>query len=281
VEPANAEQRAYWNSADSREWVDGPQRYDEMLEPFAHALLDTTAPEPGEIVLDVGCGNGATTLMFAERVAPTGSATGVDLSEPMVANARDRAADRGLGNAVFTVADAQIDDVGGPYDVIVSRFGVMFFDDPLAACVNLVDALAEGGRLTFAVWRSVPENEWVMVQARAAAAHVQLPDLGADGPGPFRYADPAPLVADLERAGLRDVAAEPYDHSMLLGGRGTLDEVMDHVAAGGMLRRFLGDADDGARDRVLASVRDSLAPYETDEGVRIDAAVWLVSGHRR
>jgi ubiquinone/menaquinone biosynthesis C-methylase UbiE len=175
MQPANAQQREYWNSVDSREWVVIPHRYDEMLAPFAECLVAAAAPADGERVLDVGCGNGATTLMFAERLGSTGAAVGIDLSEGMIENARARASERRIGQAMFRVADAQVDDLGGPYDAAVSRFGVMFFEDPDAACANVADELRPGGRMTFVCWRTEPENEWVVVQQAAVAQHVPLP----------------------------------------------------------------------------------------------------------
>jgi SAM-dependent methyltransferase len=284
---ANLEQREYWNGAESREWADAPERFDQMLEPFADSILDAAALAPGERVLDVGCGNGATTLAAAAHVGETGAALGVDLSEPMLANARARATERGITNARFVAADAQVTALPGRFDVIVSRFGVMFFEDPDAAWSNLVGSLAPNGRVVLMCWRSVLENEWVAVQAQAAFAHVPPPaelasaELASGGPGPFRYGDPAPLVRSLERAGLHDVAATPIDATILLGGRGSLEEVLAFVEGSGMTRRLLDGAPPEQEARALVAVREALAPYATDEGVRLGAAAWLVTGRRR
>lgn len=279
---ANAEQREYWNSDESREWVEEPGRYDEMLEPFGIRALEVADVRPGERVLDVGCGNGALTIEAAVRAGADGSATGIDLSEPMLTNARARAAERGLAHATFEVADAQVAALDGPFDAVMSRFGIMFFDDPDAACANIVGSLAPGGRVAFMCWRAVPENEWVLVQAAAIAQHVALPDdLASDGPGPFRYGDPSALVAALAAAGVRDAAAEPFDTTLLLGGRGSLDDVMRFLEGGGMTRRLLGDAEPGQKERALESVRTALTPFVTPDGVRLGAGAWIVSGHRR
>ena len=170
-----------------------PQRYDEMLAPFNDRLIAVAAPVPGERALDVGCGNGAVTLELAAEVGPDGAVVGVDLSESMIATARDRAAAARIENASFVVADAQVDDLDGPYDIAVSRFGVMFFDDTDAACANIAAALTGGGRAAFVCWRTAAENEWVDVQARAAAAHAPLPDLSwrRTRPVPLRRPGPA------------------------------------------------------------------------------------------
>jgi SAM-dependent methyltransferase len=281
VETANAEQRAYWNGEDSREWVESPQRYDEMLEPFGAQLVAAVRPTAGERVLDVGCGNGATTLMLAAELAPDGASVGVDLSAAMIATARERAAAARLDNATFVVADAQVDDLGGPYDVAASRFGTMFFDDPDAACANVVAALTPHGRVSFVCWRPAAENEWVAVQARAVTAHAPVPDLAGDGPGPFRYGDPARLVRALERAGLRDVAAEPHDVPILLGGRGSFEDTLTFVRNSAMVRRLLTDATPAQAAAALAGLDEVLRPYRTAEGVRLGAAAWIVSGNRR
>jgi SAM-dependent methyltransferase len=281
VPEANADQREYWNGDESREWADEPSRFDEMLEPFGTRALDVADVRPGARVLDVGCGNGAVTIEAAVRAGGDGSAIGIDLSEPMLINARERAAARGLGNTTFVAADAQVAALDGPFDAATSRFGIMFFDDPAAAFANIVGSLAPAGRLAFACWRTVPENEWVAVQAAAVAEHVPLPDFSGDGPGPFRYGDPTALVETLARAGLRDVEAEPFDTTLLLGGRGSLDDIMRYVERNGMTRRFLGDAEADQRARAIESVRAALTPFVTEEGLRLGAAAWIVSGHRR
>ena len=278
---ANAEQREYWNSDDSREWVDEPGRYDEMLEPFGNRALEVADVRRGDRVLDIGCGNGASTIEAAVRAGADGSATGIDLSESMLANARARAAERGLDHATFVVGDAQVAALDGPFDAVISRFGIMFFDDPDAACANIVGSLGPGGRAALVCWRPVPENEWVMVQAAAVAEHVPLPDLASDGPGPFRYADPTALVSALTGAGLRDAVAEPFDTTLLLGGRGSHDDIMRYIERNGMTRRLLGDAESEQRARALDAVREALTPFVTPEGVRLGAAAWIVTGHHR
>jgi SAM-dependent methyltransferase len=274
----NAEQRDYWNSDNVREWIAEPQRYDEMLGPFVDPILDAAAVGATSRVLDVGCGNGALTVAAARR-ATEGSSKGVDLSEGMVANAQERSGT--IDNVEFAVGDAQL-PVAGTFDAIVSRFGIMFFEEPATAWQHLVAALAPGGRLAFACWRPPEENEWVAVQVQAILRHVPPPDDGdADGPGPFRYGDPAPLVDGLRAAGLDGVDASPFDASILLGGHGTLDEAIEFISHSGMTRRFLGEAPSDVCEAALAEVRSALEPYVTPDGVRLGAAVWIVSGTRR
>src|SRR5262245_17051193 len=227
--------RAYWNGDDSREWVAHPRRFDEMLAPIGAATLDRARLVSGERVLDVGCGNGAMTLEVAERVTP-GTAVGADLSEPMVAIARGRAQGVGMENVSFVVADAQVDDLGGPFDAIVSRFGIMFFDDPDAAFANLAGSLTPDGRMSFACWAPAMENAWVAVPMGAVLEAVGPPPGGLPQPGqagPFRYADPGALLDSLERSGLVDATAERLDTTIFVGGHGTLEEAQTFVENGG------------------------------------------------
>jgi SAM-dependent methyltransferase len=283
-ETDNVEQRDYWNGDDSREWSEHPDHFDGMLAPFSEMVLERVAPAAGEHVLDVGCGNGALTLDAARRVGPDGAAVGVDLSEPMLENARRRAHDAGATNVRFEASDAQVGDLGGPHDVVVSRFGVMFFADPDAAFANVASALAPAARLQVACWAPAPENDWVAVPMAAAVAAIGPPKGGLpepDEPGPFRYADPGPLLDSLEGAGFADAAAERVDTTVLLAGRGTFEHVLEFLAGSAMFRSLLGEASAEERAEALAAIGTALRPYATEEGVRIGAAVWLVSARRR
>lgn len=281
---ANSDQREYWNGADSREWVEHPDRFDEMLGPFGELLLERAAPDVGSRVLDLGCGSGALTLEAARLVGDDGHALGVDLSTAMIENARRRATQAGATNVRFEVADAQVGDLGGPHDLALSRFGIMFFADPVAAFANVASSLTVGARLQVVCWAPALDNDWVAVPMGAmlevlGAPSGELPP--PDQPGPFRYADPGPLLDTLEQAGFVDAAAERVDTALLLGGRGSMEHVLGFLAGSGMFRALLGDVAPDVRADVLASVEGALTPYRVDDGVRIGAAVWLVSARRR
>jgi SAM-dependent methyltransferase len=163
----NEAQREHWNSDEAGHWVVAQDRYDRQLEQFGDAVLAAAKIHPDDRVLDIGCGSGTTTLMAAPTAA---AAVGVDISEPMLDLARRRASDAGTSNARFVLGDAQIDDLGGAFDVAISRFGVMFFDDPAAAFGNIASALAPGGRLVFVCWQGLDRNEWLL--RRRWARHV-------------------------------------------------------------------------------------------------------------
>jgi SAM-dependent methyltransferase len=275
VTNANRDQIEYWNSDQSRHWVERQWRYDAMLEPYGRRLLGAAEIAPHERVLDVGCGTGTTTL-----AAATGAqdALGVDISEPMIARARDRAREQGRQNARFEVADAQTAPFESQFhDVVISRFGVMFFDDPVAAFANLRTALRADGRIVFVCWQNRADNEWVLVPGMAAAAHVPPPDVGESvAPGPFALGDAERLRALLTRAGFGDVGIQPLADSILLGGGGTVDDAVDFFRSTSMGRALLAEASPDEVARAIDAVRAALAPYQTPEGVRLGTAAWLV-----
>ena len=276
---ANTDQAERWNSGDdAAHWITNQARYDRMNEPFAALILDAAAPRPGGHVLDVGCGCGGTTLAAARLVAP-GQATGIDLSGPMLARARAGAEAAGLGNAVFQQGDAQVHPFEpAGFDTVISRFGMMFFADPIAALANIRSATRPGGRLAFVCWQPLAAQEWLLVPGAALAEHVPLPaGFGSgDGPGMFALADPARVGQILAAAGWQDIEVTPEHASILVGGGGSVEDAVEFLSTGSMGRTMLAGADAATADRAVASVRAALAPHADADGVRLGAAVWLV-----
>jgi SAM-dependent methyltransferase len=278
---ANEQQTEHWNGDEANHWAAHQQRYDTMLAPFGGRLLAAARVAERERVLDVGCGCGATTLEAGRRAA-TGTATGLDLSSSMLVVARHRAAEEGLSNVSFVVGEAQTHPfTAGGFDVVVSRFGVMFFDDPEAAFTNLAGALVPGGRLVFVCWQEATRNPFILVPGIAIAEHVALPDLGApDAPGMFALADPARIESLLADTGFAEAIIEPLAEEILLGGGGTLADAVEFLREGGMGRAVLAGASKTTEHRAVAAVSEALAPYVTADGVRIGAAAWLVTARR-
>jgi SAM-dependent methyltransferase len=214
-------------------------------------------------------------------VAP-GRVLGVDLSESMLARARDTASEAGLTNAAFERADAQVRPFDpAAFDAVISRFGTMFFADPVAAFDNLRRAIRPGGRLVFVCWQELVANEWLVVPGGAIAEHVAPPDLGGPGaPGMFAFADAKRIKDILHDAGWRDIAVEPRRTPILLGGGGSLEETVDFLQHGSMGRSLLGGVDAETTARAVQAVREALAPHHDGTGVYLEGAVWLVSGTR-
>lgn len=278
----NAESARYWNEEGGRSWVDEHARFDGQLAPFADAVLALAAPQPGERALDVGCGTGALTVRVAEAVAPDGGVVGLDVSEPMAALARTRAAEAGVPVEVV-VADAQTGAVAahGPFDLLVSRFGVMFFDDPVAAFTNLAGALSPGGRVAFACWQGYERNPWMSVPMDAALEHLPPePVLPPGAPGPFAFGDREHVQAVLERAGLADVRVEAFEGELLLAGGGSVEDAYAFLENTSLGRRLLQQDDPEVGDRVERSVRGALQAHARSDGVTLGFATWLVSARR-
>jgi len=278
---ANEEQTAHWNSDEAGHWVTHQRRYDVMLAPFGERLLTAAQIAPTDRVLDVGCGCGATTLAAGRR-ALKGSATGLDLSVPMLEVGRRRAAEEGLANVTFVDGDAQVYPFpASGFDAAISRFGIMFFDDSEAAFRNLAGGLVPGGRLVFVCWQDLLSNPFMAVPGLAIAEQVGLPDLGPPGgPGMFALADPEHTRSLLAAAGLVEVVIEPLKEEILLGGGGSLADAVEFLRRGSLGRTVLAGMDDATRDRALGAVTEALAPYLTGEGVRIGTAAWLVTARR-
>lgn len=273
----NEAQIAHWSGEGGQNWVEHHERFDRMLEPFGRHVIEAVAPAAGERILDVGCGNGALTLDIAERVQPGGEAVGVDISGPMLQFARTRAAERGLDEVTFFEGDAQVHRFEpGSFDAIVSRFGVMFFDDPEVAFTNLASALRPGGRVAFACWRPIWDNEWMLVAVSALLEHVPPPPPSEpDAPGPFAFGDPDRVRTVLAAANLDAVELRPIDEPARIGR--SLDDTMTFLRNSEMSRALLQDVPDETAARAWAAVERVLADYDGPDGVVMAGGAWLVT----
>ncbi|MFI5317282.1 MAG: class I SAM-dependent methyltransferase [Myxococcota bacterium] len=276
----NAEQIDYWNKQAGPKWVAEGERMDRLLAPLGLAAIERAQIRAGERVIDVGCGLGQTSLQLAARVGVTGSVLGVDISTPMLERARERAARERLANVRFENADAQTHPFPArAFDLVFSRFGVMFFADPAAAFANLARALVPGGRVTFVCWQALAQNPWMRDPLGALAKHVTLPPPAApDAPGPFAFADAARVRGILERAGLADVGFEARTGQLSLGG--SVDEALHFVSEIGPAGAILREAPEAARSAANAAIRELLASRATPDGVAMPYAVWIATGKR-
>jgi SAM-dependent methyltransferase len=278
LEGPNAEQITYWNQQAGPTWVAIQSVIDQQIRPLGLLAMERAGLTPGTAVLDVGCGCGDTTIELARRVAP-GDVLGLDISAPMLNRAIQQAKAAGVA-ARFEIADAQTYTFdAGRFDVLFSRFGVMFFADPTAAFANLHRALKPGGRLAFVCWQSMMDNPWMTVPMAAALQHLPPPPIPAPGaPGPFAFADPDRVRGILSGAGYRDVALEPVQMTLAVGGGRSLDETVDFLLRMGPTARALRENEDPELiPAVTASVREALLPYQTDAGVQMESASWIVT----
>jgi SAM-dependent methyltransferase len=279
----NAEQIRYWNEVAGPTWRARRPLLDAQLRPLGREAMDRARVAPGERVLDVGCGCGDSTLDLARRVGGAGEVVGIDISKVLLEEARARADHADLGRVVFRPGDAQVADLGeGRFELVYSRFGVMFFDDPIAAFSNLYRALGASGRLVFVCWQPIDRNPWMGAPVAAAARHVTLPPRpDPHAPGPFAFSDPERVRKILGAAGFEEIETAAWSGRLSLGG-GTLEGAVELFFDVGPLAALLREQGAGPelRQQVADAVTESLTPFLTEDGVKMPAAAWIVSARR-
>ena len=271
------ELRSYWNDR-GPVWVEYRERLDAMLAPLGEAAIARLHPDPGEHVLDIGCGTGTTSLELARLVGSSGHVAGVDVSAPMLDEARRRAAGAGLDNTSFVVADAGAHQFEpGHFDGAYSRMGIMFFAEPVAGFTNLRRALRPGGRLSFVCWRSPGENSWVTEPGQAVAEVLGPPaSVDPDAPGPFSLASAERISSTLTEAGLVDIDIIPHDLPLSVGD-GTTDQLVRYYLDLLPAAAIPDNAEVHVLDRVKAALGAMVERRRTPEGITMGGAAWLVS----
>jgi SAM-dependent methyltransferase len=274
-------QVADWKGQSGERWVAYQARLDAMMAVFGQAAIEAAAPATGERVLDIGCGAGASSLALAARVGAGGHVLGVDISEPLIDRARALAPQD--TPALFQVADASSTELPeGAFDILFSRFGVMFFDDPTAAFTHMRCALKPGARVAFVCWRGMAENDWVRLPMGAIKGIVPpMTPPNPEAPGPFSFGDQRRVARILTVAGFTDVAIVPFDASIPFGKGETrdaaLDEAVKMTLEVGPLSRALADQPDDIRARASAAVRAAFAGRPGERSVMINGAAWIVT----
>ncbi|MDP2330307.1 MAG: methyltransferase domain-containing protein [Reyranella sp.] len=268
-----ADQAAYWNGPGGQGWLASYARLERSLLDIGKTVLALAAAKSGERVIDIGCGNGGTTEALAQAVGPTGHVLGVDISEILVGAARARR----VPNATFVVGDAAAHPFeAASYDLVFSRFGVMFFGDPVVAFRNLQQALKPTGRLAFVCWRTTQENPWGLVPVRAAAPFLPpLPKPGPEDPGQYAFGDPARVERILKESGFGAIAIEPLDVPIWMGADAA--EVVANAGRFGPLARAFADATPDQIEKAKAAIATVLKPHESAAGVVLPGACWLVA----
>ena len=270
----NQDQKEFWNGPGGESWVTGQETLDAAMRPVTDVLLKAAAVKSSDRVTDIGCGTGQTTLEIAKRAA---SALGVDVSAPMLALAKDRAQQAGLSNVQFEQRDAQTEELQADATLAMSRFGVMFFEDPVAAFTNIRRQMADDGRLCFACWKTPRENAWVSLPMSIVRQHIQ-DDTPPDplAPGPFAFADDARVRSLLEEAGWTDVDLAPAEFDMAWGES---PEAAAHglIERGPLRRIFVGDPfiSEETKQAIIKGIQDALPP--SDGGIFLKGAIWIVT----
>ncbi len=279
--PLRPTEEELWAGPMGERWLASVDRLEGMIEPVGAALIAKAALVPGERVVDVGCGAGATSLEIARLVTSRGAVTGLDISPVLIEAGRKRAAAASLANLAFVLGDAARADLGcSAYDCLFSRFGTMFFRDPYAAFAHLHGFLKPSGRLVLACWAPAAQNQWIVEIGAIIAKYVEMPSPAPSAPGPFAYGDPAYLSDILTKSGFKSPDFELWQGHQIIGGPGS-----DPVSATQFLLEAMriGDALAAAPESVRVAARDDITDLlernHGPGGVRMGAAAWLVTAH--
>lgn len=276
VAPSNADQLTAWDGDEGGVWAAHPDFFDGSVRHLHRRLMEAAAVAPDDRVLDLGCGTGQCTR-DAARQAVRGEAVGIDLSRPMLRVAEAAAAREGLGNTRFVHGDAQVHPFDpGSFDLAVSRTGAMFFADQLAAFTNVARAMRPGGRLALVSWRNPGENAWFTSLVHALRPDLPVTAPSPDAPSPFRHADPDATTAVLTAAGFERVELVPLDMPMYFGR----DAGEGFSVVSDLLGWMVRELEPAARDEALTRLRDLLQSHETEDGVTLSCAAWLITAVR-
>ena len=281
----NATQIEFWNGETGRNWVTHDAIMEAMLQPLGESVMGTLAPQPGEHVLDIGCGCGHTSLRLADRVGAEGSVTGVDISAPMLAVASQLAAERNAEHTSiqFLEADAQTHTFEPErYDGVFSRFGVMFFEDPVAAFANIRGALRTSGRLAFCCWQPRAVNPFMTVPAMAALELLPAPpEMPPRTPGPFAFEEADYVTEVLTSAGFESVVVTPLQQPLTFGRGLSLTDIVERLVQIGPIAQMVREASEDLQQPVRDKVIDAVAPFYTqDAGMTLDGQFWQVTARR-
>jgi SAM-dependent methyltransferase len=267
-------QTVVWNGVAGCAWVEAQGLVDDVFGPFERLLVEAVAVGPEGRVLDVGCGTGGTTVAVARRLGGKGQCVGIDISEPMLAAARARAEREGVA-VTFVHADAQTYAFEPrSFDTIMSRFGVMFFDDPVRAFANLRGAARDGAELRLIVWRGAADNPFMTAAERAATP--LLPDIPVrepGAPGQFAFADRSRVQAILRESGWTGIDIQPIDVPCTLPEK----ELVGYITRFGPVGRMFPELNDQTRARIIETVRPAFDPYVHGADVLFTAACWTIT----
>lgn len=277
---SNEEQVEYWNGEAGERWAQADDNMARILQPVCQALLDHATPEGCVSALDVGCGGGSQSLMLARRLGSQAKVLGVDISGPLLEVARGKVTDGDAASLSFLQADASDHPFEpGSFDLLFSRFGVMFFDDPVGAFSHMRKALRPGARLAFCCWQAMMANDWTRIPLQAALQHVAPPEApDPHAPGPFAFADPERLRDILQSAGFEDIQLVPFNREVRFSEAPSLKESVRELAMIGPVSRLLAEQEPEVVERVLVAMEEVMAPFYQDGGLAMPAAIWFVTG---
>ena len=275
----NKNQRDFWSGKGGDIWVERQNAMDTMLSPLGEAALNKLNLNEGENVLDIGCGCGHTTLNIAKRISPDGQVTGLDISEPMLKRAKESANEMSISNASFNCVDVQTDDMGEEvYSAAFSRFGVMFFEDPIAAFHNINKSLITGASLSFVCWQSPALNPWQSLFIEAVKKYVDLPSPPPRSPSPFAFMESEYVSSILEESNFQNIMIEGHEAEVnMFSGRSLSDSVKDYISINPVVSGMLKDSTEQEKTEIINSAIEAFSPYYSAKGLMFPSATWLVT----
>ena len=278
----NKNQKDFWSGKGGDIWVERQNAMDTMLSPLGKAALNKLNFNEEENVLDIGCGCGHTTLNIAKRIEPSGNVTGLDISEPMLKRAKESAVEMSITNTLFKCVDVQTEDLGDQiYSAAFSRFGVMFFEDSIAAFKNINKSLISGGYLSFVCWQSPAVNPWQSLFIQEVKKFLDLPSPPPRSPGPFAFMESEYVSSILEESKFQDITIEGHEAEVnMFSGRSLSDSVKDYISINPVVTQMLKESSENQIAEIVNSGIEAFSPYYSEKGLIFPSATWLVTARK-
>ena len=278
----NKNQKDFWSGKGGDIWVERQNAMDTMLSSLGEAALNKLNFNEEENVLDIGCGCGHTTLNIAKRIGPSGNVTGLDISEPMLKRAKESAVEMSITNTSFKCVDVQIEDLGDQiYSAAFSRFGVMFFEDSIAAFKNINKSLISGGYLSFVCWQSPAVNPWQSLFIQEVKKFLDLPSPPPRSPGPFAFMESEYVSSILEESKFQDITIEGHEAEVnMFSGRSLSDSVKDYISINPVVTQMLKESSENQVAEIVNSGIEAFSPYYSEKGLIFPSATWLVTARK-
>ena len=278
----NKNQKDFWSGKGGDIWVERQNAMDTMLSPLGEAALNKLNFNEEENVLDIGCGCGHTTLNIAKRIGPSGNVTGLDISEPMLKRAKESAFEMSITNTFFKCVDVQTEDLGDQiYSAAFSRFGVMFFEDSIAAFKNINKSLISGGYLSFVCWQSPAVNPWQSLFIQEVKKFLDLPSPPPRSPGPFAFMESEYVSSILEESKFQDITIEGHEAEVnMFSGRSLSDSVKDYISINPVVTQMLKESSENQIAEIINSGIEAFSPYYSEKGLIFPSATWLVTARK-
>ena len=273
----NVDQRKFWNESKGKSWVELQPNIDELFKPISEKVISTLDARSGERILDIGCGTGGMGFILSERVGQSGLVCGYDISQTMLEFAEKRRKERKIENIKYVEADLQTHKFNSDtFDALFSRFGVMFFENPVEAFNNLRGTVKKNGRIVFVCWAERLENDWIDLPTAVASRFLELPPTQPEkSPGPFAFEDKNYVKGILEESGWTNVKFENFTCSHSSGT--TLEEAAKFLGKMGPMSGPVEKADPVTRDKFFSALGEELEKFKTDQGVMMNFSTWIVS----